>query len=411
MEKFINRKQYLSKLLFYKDKDFIKVVTGLRRSGKSTLFELYRSELLKMNILNNQIVSLNFEEFELRKYLNDLDGLYTFIIEQLDLSKPCYVFLDEIQNVKEFERLVDGLFVKSNVDVYITGSNALLLSGELATLLSGRYIEISILPFSFSEYLIARNIEISNKYLNYEALFFDYVNETSLPKGVELRADGFDKIYEYLDAIYTTIIEKDITQRHQINDKRVFGNLVKFVASSIGSPLSPSNISKTLKQDGQSTHNTTVERYLEYLVASFIFYKVNRFDIKGKKQLATQEKYYLVDLGLLNILVGKDRTTDRGHLLENVVFFELLRRGNKIWTGTSRNSVVDFVCKTPTGDIEYYQVAWQMINEDTIEREFTALEKIKDNYPKFLLTTDSFTQDRNGVKHLNVFNWLLNELY
>jgi predicted AAA+ superfamily ATPase len=411
MEKFINRKQYLSKLLFYKDKDFIKVVTGLRRSGKSTLFELYRSELLKMNILNNQIVSLNFEEFELRKYLNDLDGLYTFIIEQLDLSKPCYVFLDEIQNVKEFERLVDGLFVKSNVDVYITGSNALLLSGELATLLSGRYIEISILPFSFSEYLIARNIEISNKYLNYEALFFDYVNETSLPKGVELRADGFDKIYEYLDAIYTTIIEKDITQRHQINDKRVFGNLVKFVASSIGSPLSPSNISKTLKQDGQSTHNTTVERYLEYLVASFIFYKVNRFDIKGKKQLATQEKYYLVDLGLLNILVGKDRTTDRGHLLENVVFFELLRRGNKIWTGTSRNSEVDFVCKTPTGDIEYYQVAWQMINEDTIEREFTALEKIKDNYPKFLLTTDSFTQDRNGVKHLNVFNWLLNELY
>jgi predicted AAA+ superfamily ATPase len=411
MEKFINRKQYLSKLLFYKDKDFIKVVTGLRRSGKSTLFELYRSELLKMNILNNQIVSLNFEEFELRKYLNDLDGLYTFIIEQLDLSKPCYVFLDEIQNVKEFERLVDGLFVKSNVDVYITGSNALLLSGELATLLSGRYIEISILPFSFSEYLIARNIEISNKYLNYEALFFDYVNETSLPKGVELRADGFDKIYEYLDAIYTTIIEKDITQRHQINDKRVFGNLVKFVASSIGSRLSPSNISKTLKQDGQSTHNTTVERYLEYLVASFIFYKVNRFDIKGKKQLATQEKYYLVDLGLLNILVGKDRTTDRGHLLENVVFFELLRRGNKIWTGTSRNSEVDFVCKTPTGDIEYYQVAWQMINEDTIEREFTALEKIKDNYPKFLLTTDSFTQDRNGVKHLNVFNWLLNELY
>jgi predicted AAA+ superfamily ATPase len=411
MEKLINRKQYLSKLLFYKDKDFIKVVTGLRRSGKSTLFELYRSELLKMNILNNQIVSLNFEEFELRKYLNDLEGLYTFIIEQLDLSKPCYVFLDEIQNVKEFERLVDGLFVKSNVDVYITGSNALLLSGELATLLSGRYIEISILPFSFSEYLIARKIEISNKYLNYEALFFDYVNETSLPKGVELRADGFDKIYEYLDAIYTTIIEKDITQRHQINDKRVFGNLVKFVASSIGSPLSPSNISKTLKQDGQSTHNTTVERYLEYLVASFIFYKVNRFDIKGKKQLATQEKYYLVDLGLLNILVGKDRTTDRGHLLENVVFFELLRRGNKIWTGTSRNSEVDFVCKTPTGDIEYYQVAWQMINEDTIEREFTALEKIKDNYPKFLLTTDSFTQDRNGVKHLNVFNWLLNELY
>lgn len=362
-----------------------------------------------MNIPKNQMVSLNFEEFELRKFLNDLDGLYHFIISQLDLSKPCYVFLDEIQNVNEFERLVDGLYVKPNIDVYITGSNAMLLSGELATLLSGRYIEISILTFSFKEYLIARKIDISNKYLNYEAMFFDYINETSLPKGVELREDGFDKIYEYLEAIYTTIIEKDITQRHQINDKRVFGNIVKFIASNIGSPLSPSNISKSLKQDGQNTHNTTVERYLDYLVTSFVFYKVNRFDLKGKKQLATLEKYYLIDLGLLNILIGKERTSDRGHLLENVVYFELLRRGNKVWTGTSRNSEVDFVCKTPLGTIEYYQVAWQMNNDTTIEREFGALEKVKDNYPKFLLTSDSFTQDRNGIKHLNVFNWLLNE--
>ncbi len=384
------------------------MVSGLRRSGKSTLLEMYRERLQKQGVKNNQIVFLNFENFEYRKFLNDLEGLYYYIINQLDLSKPCYVFLDEIQNVNEFERLVDGLFVKPNVDVYITGSNALLLSGELATLLSGRYIEISILPFSFCEYLTARNIDVSNKYLNYESFFFDYINETSLPKGVELRESGFDKIYEYLEAIYTTIIEKDITQRHQINDKRAFGNIVKFVASNIGNPLSPGNIAKILKQEGQSIHNTTVERYLEYLIASFVFYKVNRFDLKGKKQLATQEKYYLVDAGLLNILTGKERTTDRGHILENVVFLELFRRGNKIWTGTSRNSEVDFVCKTKTGDIEYYQVAWQMTTESTIEREYGALEKIKDNYPKFLLTTDSFTQDRSGIKHLNVFNWLLN---
>jgi predicted AAA+ superfamily ATPase len=282
------------------------------------------------------------------------------------------------------------------------------LSGELATLLSGRYIEISILPFSFKEYLTARDIDTSITYLNYENLFFDYINETSLPKGVELRESGFDEIYEYLEAIYNTIIEKDITQRHQINDKRAFGNIVKFVASNIGNALSPSNISKTLKQDGQSIHHATVEKYLEYLVASFVFYKVNRFDIKGKKQLATQEKYYLVDAGLINILGGKERTTDRGHILENVVYLELLRRGNKVWTGTSRNNEVDFVCKTKSGDIEYYQVAWQMTNETTVEREFGALEKIKDNYPKFLLTADSFTQDRSGIKHLNVFNWLLN---
>jgi len=407
MRNYTSRTNYLNKLLAYKDKDLIKVVSGLRRSGKSTLFELYRNELIILGIDASQIVFLNFEDFELRKYLNDLEALYEFIINQLDLTKPSYVFLDEIQNVKEFERIVDGLFVKPNIDVYITGSNAFLLSSELATLLSGRYIEISILPFSFKEYLSARKIESSNKYLNFEALFFDYVNETSLPKGVELREGGFEMIYEYLKAIYTTILEKDISQRHQINDKRAFGNITKFISSTIGSPISPTNISKSLIQDGKKLHNTTVERYIEYLVGSFIFYKVHRFDLKGKKQLATQEKYYLVDVGLLNILVGKDRTTDRGHILENIVYLELLRRGNKIWTGTTRNSEVDFVCKTPTGEIEYYQVAWQINSESTLEREFSALEKINDNYPKYLLTTDSFTQNRSGIKHINVYNWLL----
>jgi predicted AAA+ superfamily ATPase len=393
--------------LVYKDKDLIKVVSGLRRSGKSTLFELYRRKLLLMNVKESQIVFLNFEDFALRKFLHDLDALYNHIINQLDLSSPCYVFLDEIQNVHEFERLVDGLYVKRNIDVYITGSNAFLLSGELATLLSGRYIEISILPFSFKEYLEARNIDFSNKYLNYEALFFDYVNETSLPKGAELRDEGYDKVFEYLEAIYATIIEKDITQRHKINDPRAFSNITKFVASNIGNPLSPNKIAKTLKQDGQKTHNTTVQKYLDYLVASFLFYRVHRFDLKGKFQLASQEKYYLADTGLLNLLVGKERTADRGHILENIVYMELLRRGYRIWTGSGRNNEIDFVCKTKTGDLEYYQVAWLLSNENTLEREFGALEKIDDNFPKFLLTADSFTQSTNGIHHVNVFNWLL----
>lgn len=406
MANYINRKEYIDKLLSYKDKDLIKVVSGLRRSGKSTLLEIYRELLLKQGIGKRQIQFYNFELPE--NFVNkNWDDIYFDIKKKLKADKPNYIFLDEVQNIPQFENLVDGLFSTKNTDVYITGSNAFLLSGELATLLSGRYIEISILPFSFNEYLIAREIDTSIKYLNYENLFFDYINETSLPKGVELRESGFDQIYEYLEAIYNTIVEKDITQRHQINDKRAFGNIVKFVASNIGNALSPSNISKTLKQIGQRIHHATVEKYLEYLVASFVFYKVNRFDIKGKKQLATQEKYYLVDAGLLNILVGKERTTDKGHILENVVYLELLRRGKKIWTGTSRNSEVDFVCKTKTGDIEYYQVAWQMTNETTVEREFGALERISDNYPKFLLTTDVFTQDRSGVRHLNVFNWLL----
>jgi predicted AAA+ superfamily ATPase len=409
MSKYINRKQYINKLLSYKDKDLIKVITGLRRSGKSTLFDLYREQLYKLGIGKRQVQFYNFELPE--NYLNkNWDDIYFEIKNKLQVDKTNYIFLDEVQNIPLFEKLVDGLFATENTDVYITGSNAFLLSSELATLLSGRYIEISILPFSFHEYLMARNIITSDKYLNYEALFFDYINETSLPKGVELRESGFDKIYEYLEAIYTTIIEKDITQRHRINNKRAFANIVKFVATNIGNALSPSNISKTLKQDGQSIHHLTIEKYLEYLTASFVFYKVNRFDIKGKKQLATQEKYYLVDAGLLNILVGKERVTDRGHILENVVFLELLRRGYKIWTGTSRNSEVDFVCKTPTGDIEYYQVAWQMSNEKTLDREFGSLEKINDNYPKYILTTDSFILNRSGVKHLNVFNWLLGEI-
>ena len=406
MSNYTNRREYIAKLKTYKDQDLIKVVSGLRRSGKSTLLEIYREELLEEGIDKLQIQFYNFELPE--NYINKTwDIIYFEIKQKIQPDKTNYIFLDEVQNIPLFEKLVDGLFATKNTDVYITGSNAFLLSSELATLLSGRYIEISILPFSFNEYLTARNIETTNKYLNYEALFFDYVNETSLPKGIELRESGFDKIYEYLEAIYTTIIEKDISQRHQIKDKRAFANIVKFVASNIGSSLSPSNISNSLKQDGQKIHHSTVEKYLEYLVTSFVFYKVNRFDLKGKRQLATQEKYYLVDVGLLNVLVGKERISDRGHILENIIYLELLRRGNKIWTGTSRNSEVDFVCKNQMGEIEYYQVAWQMTSESTIEREFVALEKINDNYPKFLLTTDSFTQNRSGIIHLNVFNWLL----
>lgn len=406
MKNYIYREEYISKLLSYKDKDLIKVVSGLRRSGKSTLLEIYRDQLLRNGVGKRQTQFYNFELPE--NYLDkSWSDIYFEIKKKLQPNRFNYIFLDEVQNIPLFEKLVDGLFATENTDIYITGSNACLLSGELATLLSGRYIEVSILPFSFREYLDARKIETGNKYLNYESLFFDYVNETSLPKGVELRDGGFDKIYEYLDAIYTTIVEKDIAQRHQINDKRAFANIVKFVASNIGSHLSPGNISKTLKLDGQTIHHTTVEKYLEYLVTSFVFYKVHRFDLKGRKQLATQEKYYLVDAGLSNVLVGKDRRADRGHVLENIVYLDLIRRGNKVWTGTARNTEVDFVCKTPKGEIEYYQVAWQMPDEGTVNREFGALEKINDNYPKYLLTTDSFTQSRSGIKHLNVFDWLL----
>ena len=407
MRNLINRQEYIDKLLSYKDKDIIKVVTGLRRSGKSTLLELFKNELIANGITSEQTQLYNYELPE--NFLNKTwETIYFEIKSKLKANVNNYIFLDEIQNIQNFEKLVDGLFVTENVDVYITGSNAYLLSSELATLLSGRYIEISILPFSFMEYLKFRGIEYNNKYLNYESLFFDFVNETSLPKGVEMREEGYDKIYEYLEALYTTIIEKDITQRHKINDKRAFNNVIKFVASNIGNQVSPSSISKALKADNQSVHHATVEKFINYLVGSFVFYCVHRFDIKGKKQLATQEKYYLVDLGLLNVLVGRERTADRGHILENIVCLELLRRGYKVWTGTLRNAEVDFIAKNRNGDIEYYQVAWKISNAETEEREFASLEKVNDNYPKFLLSTESFPQNRAGIIHKNVFEWLLN---
>lgn len=406
MENLINRKNYLAKLMSYKGKDLIKVISGLRRSGKSTLLALFKRELLKLGVREEQIIFYNFELPE--NYLNKTwSEIYFEIKNKLIAGKTSYIILDEVQMIPSFEKMVDGLFATENTDVYVTGSNAYLLSSELATLLSGRYVEISILPFSFREYLQARKIDFTNVYLNYEALFFDFVNETSLPKGIDLREEGYDKIFEYLEAIYSTIIEKDISQRHQIKDKRAFGNIVKFLATTIGSAVSPSNISKALKQDNQSVHHNTVEKYIDYLIESFVFYKVNRFDLKGRKQLATQEKYYLVDVGLLNILVGKERSKDRGHVLENIVYLELSRRGYKIWTGTTRNSEVDFVCKTSTGGIEYYQVAWHLSDESTIEREFSSLEKLNDNYPKYLLTTDSFIIERSGIIHLNVYKWLI----
>jgi predicted AAA+ superfamily ATPase len=406
MDEMITRNEYLEKLFSYKDTDIIKVVTGLRRSGKSTLLELFRNRLMENGVQPEQTQSYNFELPE--NYLNKTwETIYFDIKSKLQTDKMNYIFLDEIQNITDFEKLVDGLYASEHTDLYITGSNANLLSSELATLLSGRYIEISILPFSFAEYLEVRKIDTSNNYLNYEALFFDYINETSLPAGIELRNEGFDKIYEYLESIYATIIEKDITQRYTIYDKRAFGNVAKFIAANIGSAISPNSISKALKAYNQTIHNTTVEKYIEYLTESFVFYCVHRFDIKGKKQLATQEKYYLVDVGLLNVLLGRDRRTDRGHLLENIVYLELLRRGYKIWTGTLRNGEIDFTAKNRHGEIEYYQVAWDISNSETENREFSPLESVKDNYPKYLLSSESFPKSRSGIMHKNVFLWLL----
>ena len=402
------RSRYISTLNHYKDLDLIKVVTGLRRSGKSTLLELFQNELRQNGVNDDQIHSYNFELPEM--YLNaSWDSLYFAIKERIVPHKTNYVFLDEVQNIPQFERLIDGLYATRNTDVYVTGSNAFLLGSELATLISGRYVEISILPFSFSEYLAMRGIDHGGPYVNYEELFFDYSNETSLPRGIELRTRGLDAVVEYLRAIYTSVVEKDIRIRHRINDPRAFENIIRFLAANLGSPVSPLSISNALKQDGQGVHHATVERYISYVMSSFIFYQVQRFDLKGRRILATQEKYYIVDLGIRNLLLGRERTADRGHALENTVYLELRRRGYLVWTGVMRTGEVDFVAKAPNGDLAYYQVAWQLSDEQVVLREFGALERIKDHYPKYVLSTDDFTEDRRGIMHRNVFKWLLSE--
>jgi predicted AAA+ superfamily ATPase len=287
----------------------------------------------------------------------DWPQLFTYLKDGLLKGKTNYIFLDEVQNVPHFEKLIDGLYVLENTDVYITGSNANLLSGDLATLLSGRYVEISILPMSFAEYLQMLNIETASKYVNYNALLNDYMSGTSFPQGIKLEKSNQGAALRYLNAIYNTVIEKDIVQRYKIRNLRAFTNVLKFIAGNIGSPLSPNNLAKALKADGQLVDGKTVESYLRYLTGGFVLYQANRFDIKGKQVLATQEKYYLVDTGLRNILLGKNTFQDVGHILENIIYLELLRRGNTIWIGKTGAGEVDFVSRSEMGETAYYQVA------------------------------------------------------
>lgn len=316
-----------------------------------------------------------------------------------------YIFLDEPQQISEFERLVDALFVEANIDLYVTGSNAYFLSGEIATLLSGRYITIHVLPFSFAEFLESQEDAEEDKY----KLFNSYLYETSLPQGVLLRDKGSDLQNRYIQDVYNTIVEKDIKQRYNIQNMRSFDNLSKFLMGAIGSTVSPSSISRAMKQDFQNIHHNTVQTYIDYLVNSYVFYQVNRFDIKGKQQLATQEKYYLVDIGFRNLKLGKFQYQDLGHILENIVYLELNRRAYQIWLGKIDSYEVDFIVKNSQNKIEYYQVTLSMSDPKTAEREIRPLKAIDDNYPKYIISTDLITAEVEGIEHINIVDWLLQE--
>lgn len=401
MKHLIDRHIYIRQLEKLKDKHIIKVVTGLRRSGKSTLFQMFFHQIISSGVATRRVQKYNFEKPIFPEEYTWRD-IYNEILAKTDRKNMNYIFLDEPQQIPNFERLIDALYIEQHIDLYVTGSNAYFLSGDLATLLSGRYITIHMLPFSFSEYSESQKNTTLNKY----ELFNNYLYETSLPQGVMLRDQGADIQHMYIKDVYNTIVEKDIRQRYNIQNMRSFDNLSKFLMESIGNTVSPGNISKAMKQDKQDIHHNTVERYIEYLVNSFIFYQVNRFDIKGKQQLATQEKYYLADIGFRNLKLGKFQYQDIGYILENIVYLELLRRGYQIWVGKIGEYEVDFIVRDASNKFEYYQVTWSMSDPKTAEREIRALKSIDDNYPKYIISSDVITSDIEGIEHKNIVDWL-----
>lgn len=397
----IPRKEYLEELKKWKDKDLIKVVTGIRRCGKSTLFELFINYLKNNNVLDNQIIHINLEsaDYDFKNYKE----LYNYINKKIDSTNKFYVFLDEVQNVPEFQKAVDSLYIKKNVDVYINGSNAYLLSGELATLLSGRYIEIKMLPLSFKEYVSA----FDNK--NYQKLFLDYMKNGGMPGNISILETMPNDIDKYLDGIFSTIVYKDIMARNNITDKILLESVLKYIFDSIGSPISTKKISDTLTSKGMSTSNHTVENYITAFLESFLIYKAERFDVKGKSLLARDYKYYAVDTGLRSYLLGKKADSDMGHILENIVYLELLRRGYKVYVGKVDDLEVDFVAENREG-LKYFQVALTVRDEKVLERELKSLQKTGDHYKKILLTLDmDLEADYDGITKMNVVDWLLNE--
>lgn len=392
----IERNEYLEDLKKWKDKDLIKVITGIRRCGKSTLFELFIEYLKQTGVKEDHIILLNLEspEYNFKDYLD----LYNYINEKIKDDDMYYAFLDEVQVVDKFEKAVDGLYIKKNVDEYISGSNAYLLSGELATYLSGRYIEFKMFPLSFKEY--------ANFYKQDgdEKLYLKYINSSSMPYALKL--DNQEEIDKYLDSIYNTIIIKDIALRKKIADTSMLRSVSEFMFFSIGSILSVKKIADTLNSNGRSISVHTVESYLDSLVESFIFNRVSRYDIKGKQYLQTGEKYYATDVTMRYALLGR-KYIDLGHILENIVYLELVRRGYKVYIGKSGDKEIDFVAENSRG-VEYYQVALTLRDENTLQKELSALESISDHYPKYILTMDLDPEvDYNGIRKINVLDWLL----
>ena len=407
----IDRKEYLDFLVKSKDRQIIKVVSGVRRCGKSTLFEIYKDFLLENGVAKNQIISINFEDMDYEE-LTDYKKLYEYIKSKMIEDKRNYIFLDEIQHVDKFEKVVDSLFIKENTDLYITGSNAYFMSSELATLLSGRYIELKMLPLSFKEYYQAKleyekleqkENRISKTLIQY---YNEYIVNSSFPYTLQLDSD-LKNIHEYLSGIYNSVLLKDIVARLKISDVMRLESVVKYIFDNIGNLTSLSKIGNTLTSMGRKTDAKTIEKYIRGLTDSLLVHEVSRYNIKGKEFLSTLSKYYVADLGLRQMILG-NRNIDMGHILENVIYLELLRRKGNVYVGQFDKNEIDFVVIN-SNEIEYYQVALTVLDENTLKRELDAFKNIKDNYPKYLITLDDVmvNTDYDGIKVRNALEWLL----
>ena len=395
----IQREEYLNKLIALKDKKIIKVVTGVRRCGKSKLLEMYRKWLLEQGVEEERIVSINFEDLDFED-LTDYKKLHTYLKEHLVKDNMTYIFLDEIQNVEQFPKVVDSLYIKDNVDIYITGSNAHMLSSEIATLLSGRYIQIEMLPLSFKEYMISTG-SMNDRGIKY----VDYLQNSSFPYTLELEGQS-DEIRSYLEGLYSTIVVKDIINHSKISEPMMLKSILKFIFDNIGNPLSSKKIADTMTSSGRRIDTRTVEKYLDALTESYIIYQAKRYNIKGKQYLKTLEKYYVVDIGLRLMLLGS-KQIDAGRILENIVYLELLRRGYDVYVGKVDEFEVDFVAQNGKGTT-YFQVALSVRDEKTLERELRSLRAIKDHYPKILLTMDDDPEVHyDGIRRINARDWLL----
>lgn len=393
------RKEDLDVLEGFKDTQIIKVVTGIRRAGKSTLLEMFHKKLLQSGVKLENTIQINFEDLEF-KNLDNYQKVYDYIISKLQKTGMNYIFLDEVQVIPNFQKMVDSLFIKKNCDIYITGSNAHLLSGELATLLSGRYVEIHLLPFSFKEYCSA--FPNQSDFLH---LYRNYLEFSSFPYTLELKNNS-RLINDYLAGIFNTVLLKDIVARKKIADVAQLESVIKFLADNIGNLVSLKKIADTMTSDGRKISVHTVESYIEGLTSSYIFYKASRYDIKGKQYLKSGEKYYIADIGLRTYLLG-NKYTDRGFIMENVVYLELVRRGYSVFVGKVDENEVDFVAQNQDGT-QYFQVCESMHNEETRQRELRPLEAIKDHNPKFILCMDDEPiSNHNGIKQIYLLDWLL----